>query len=82
MGNNENVYMTRHFIPQDVRDKFYVKLQELKKCDEMCVDGYIKKFKLFVIASDVSSFKRWQVTKFINGLKHEISKRLEMVVQF
>ena len=50
--------MTRHFIPQDVRDKFYVKFQGLKQCDKMCVDEYIKKFKLFVIASDVGGSER------------------------
>ena len=51
--------MSKHFIPQDVRDKFYVKLQGLKQCDKMCVDEYIKKFKLFVIAIDVGGSKRW-----------------------
>ena len=48
----------------------------------MCVDEYIKKFKLFVIASDVGGSKRWQITKFISGLKSEIAKRLEMDIQF
>ena len=67
--------MTRHFIPQDARDKFYFKLQRLKQCDKICVDEYIKNFKLFVIASDVGGPKRWQVTKFIDGLKYEIIKR-------
>ena len=52
-------YMTRHFILQDVRDKFYIKLQRLKQCDKMCVDEYIKKFKLFVIASNVGDSERW-----------------------
>ena len=75
-------YMTRYFIPKDVRDKFYVKLQRLKQSDDMCVDKYIKKFKLFVIASDVGDFERWKVTKFMSGLKHEIAERIELVVQF
>ena len=48
----------------------------------MCVDEYIKKFKLFVISNNVGSFERLQVTKFISGLKREIAKRLEMDVQF
>ena len=74
--------MSRHFIPQDVRDKFYVKLQKLKQCEEMCVDEYIKKFKLFVIASDIGGSKRWQVTKFISRLKHEIAERMELVLKF
>ena len=75
-------YMTRYFIPKDVRDKFYVKLQRLKQSDDMCVDKYIKKFKLFVIASDVGDFERWKVTKFMSGLKREIAERMELVVQF
>ena len=74
--------MTRHFIPEDVRDKFYVKLQRLKQSDEMSVDEYIKKFKLFIIASDVGGSERWQVTKFISGFKHEIASRLEMAIYF
>lgn len=45
--------MTRHFIPYDVRDKFYLKLQKLKQGDELSVDDYARKFKLFVIASDI-----------------------------
>ena len=48
----------------------------------MCVDKYIKMFKLFVIASDVGDFERWKVIKFINGLKREIAERMELVVQF
>ena len=47
----------------------------------MCVDKYIKKFKLFVIASDVGDFKRLKVTKFMSGLKREIAERMELVVQ-
>ena len=74
--------MTRHFISQDVRDKFYVKLHRLKQCDEMCVDEYIKKFKLFLIASDVGDSKRWKVIRFISGLKREIAERLELAVRF
>ena len=50
--------MTRHFIPHEVRDKFHLKLQKLKQGNELCVDDYVKKFKLFVIASDVGEFKR------------------------
>ena len=45
--------MTRYFIPPDVRDKFYLKLQRLKQGDELSVEDYAKKFKLFVIASDL-----------------------------
>ena len=45
--------MTKHFIPHDVMDKFYFKLQRLKQCNEICVDKYVKKFKFFIIASDV-----------------------------
>ena len=41
----------------------------------------LKSFKLFVIASDVGDFKRWKVTKFMNGLKREIAERMELVVQ-
>ena len=50
--------MTRCFIPYDVRDKYYLKLQRLKQGDELCVDDYVKKFKLFVIASDIGEFER------------------------
>ena len=50
--------MTRHFIPHEVRDKFHLKLQKLKQGNELCVDDYVKKFKLFVIASDVGEFER------------------------
>ena len=74
--------MTRHFIPPNIRDKFYLKLQRLKQGDELSVKEYAKKFKLFVIASDVGGSERWQVTKFISGLKHEIAKRLEIDVYF
>ena len=45
--------MTRHFIPPDVRDKFYLKLQRLKQGDELSIEDYAKEFKLFVIASDL-----------------------------
>ena len=51
--------MTRHFIPPNVRDTFYMKLQRLKQGDELSVEDYAKKFKLFIIASDVGSSKRW-----------------------
>ena len=44
--------MTRHFIPPDVKDKFYLKLQRLKQGD-LSVEDYAKEFKLFVIASDL-----------------------------
>ena len=37
---------------------------------------------MFVIGSNVGGSERWQVTKFISGLKHEIAKRLEMDVKF
>ena len=50
--------MTRHFILQEVRDKFHLKLQRLRQGDELCVDDYVKKFKLFVIASDIGEFER------------------------
>ena len=39
-----------------------------------CVDKYIKKFKLFVIASNVGNFERWKVLKFMSGLKREIAE--------
>ena len=54
----------------------------LNKSDDMCVDKYIKKFKLFVIANDVGNFKRWKVSKFMSGLKRETAGRMELVVQF
>ena len=73
--------MTRHFILQEVRDKFHLKLQRLKQGDELCVDDYVKKFKLFVIASDVGEFERRKVIKFISELKCEIAKRLKKKVQ-
>ena len=73
--------MTRYFIPQEVKDKFRLKLQRLKQGDKLCIGDYIKKFKLFIIASDVGEFERWKVTKFISGLKCEIAKRLKKEVQ-
>ena len=72
--------MTRHFIPHEVRDKFHLKLQRLKQGDELCVNDYVKKFKLYVIASDVGEFERQKVVKFIR-LKREIAKRLKIEVR-
>ena len=45
--------MTRYLISPDVRDKFHIKLQRLKQGDELSVEDYVKKFKLFVITSDL-----------------------------
>ena len=48
--------MPRYFIPLDVRDKFYLKLQRLKQGD-LSIEDYAKKFKLFVIASYLGESK-------------------------
>ena len=66
--------MSRHFIPQNVRDKFYVKLQGLKQYDKMCVDEYIKKFKLFVISSDIGDSENGRLRDSSVGLSVRLLK--------
>ena len=73
--------MTRHFIPPDIRDKFYLKLQRLKQGNELSVEDYAKKFKLFVIASDLGEYEGYKITRFISGLKSEIRQDFGLVVQ-
>ena len=73
--------MNRYFIHQDVRDKFYLKLQKLKQGDELSVEDYAKKFKLFVIVSDLGESKGQKITRFISGLKSEIRQNFGLVLQ-
>ena len=40
--------------------------------DELSVGDYAKKFKLFVILSDLVEYEGQKITKFISGLKIEI----------
>ena len=72
--------MTRHFIPPDVRDKFYMKLQRLKQGD-LSVEDYTKEFKLFVIASDLGESEGQKIEKFVSGLKSQIRKDFGLVLQ-
>ena len=71
--------MTRHFIPPDVRDKFYMKLQRLKQGD-LSVEDYTKEFKLFVIASDLGESEGQKIERFVSGLKSEIKKDFGLVL--
>ena len=71
--------MTRHFIPPDVRDKFYMKLQRLKQGD-LSVEDYAKEFKLFVIASDLGESEGQKIERFVSGLKSEIKKDFGLVL--
>ena len=71
--------MTRHFIPPDVRDKFYMKLQRLKQGD-LRVEDYTKEFKLFVIASDLGESEGQKIERFVSGLKSEIKKDFGLVL--
>ena len=71
--------MTRHFIPLNVKDKFYLKLQRLKQGD-LSVEDYAKEFKLFVIVSDLGEFEGQKIERFINGLKSEIRKDFGLVL--
>ena len=64
--------MTRHFIPHDVRDKYYLKLQSLKQSDELYVDDCAKNFKLFIIVSDSGKSEGQKIARFMSGLKCEI----------
>ena len=73
--------MTRHFIPPDVKDKFYLKLQRLKQGD-LSVEDYVKVFKLFVIASDLGESEVQKIKRFISGLKSEIRKDFGLVLQW
>ena len=73
--------MTRHFIPPDVKDKFYLKLQRLKQGD-LSVEDYVKVFKLFVIASDLGESEVQKIKRFISGLKSEIRKDFSLVLQW
>ena len=71
--------MTKHFIPLDVRDKFYMKLQRLKQGD-LSVEDYTKEFKLFVIASDLGESEGQKIERFVSGLKSEIKKDFGLVL--
>ena len=71
--------MTRHFIPPNVKDKFYLKLQRLKQGD-LSVEDYAKEFKLFVIVSDLGEFEGQKIERFISGLKSEIRKDFGLVL--
>ena len=71
--------MTRHFIPLDVRDKLYLKLQRLKQGD-LSVEDYAKEFKLFVIASDLGESEGQKIERFVSGLKSEIKKDFGLVL--
>ena len=45
--------LIRHFILLDVKNKVYLKLQRFKQEEELSTEDYAKRFKLFVIASDL-----------------------------
>ena len=85
-GNSEvrnwelmNRLMTSHFIPLDVRDKFYLKLQRLEQ-GYLSVEDYAKKFKLFVISSDLGESEGQKIERFVSGLKSKIRKNFGLVL--
>ena len=54
----------------------------IKQGDELCIDDYAKKFKLFVTTSDVGESKGQKITRFISGLKSEIRQDFGLVLQW
>ena len=69
--------MRRRFVPNHYYRELYQRLRSLSQSTKS-VDEYFKEIKLIMIQANVKEDKETTMTRFINGLNHDIAYIMDL----